>query len=133
MRLSPTFVLAMLAAAMACPGCGHRYIVRDASTFAAENAAGLARELEAASDLRDAAAFARDAGRLDLCVDWAGAALLIEAKAKPQTYRALWLAGLPYPNPDGTVPPVGTVQPDPGPSSPVADVTSVCGEVSDVE
>ena len=107
-----------------CPSPGT--VTRDADTYVAEILAGLARESEAADALMLAAESALEAHDSELCAVYAGPALLIEAKARPQAYRALWLAGIVYPEADGTIPPEGTEQADPGPSGSVESVMSVC-------
>lgn len=121
MKLSP-LIVAFLAVL---PACGGRLVIRDAETFVAEHASSLARETEAADRLLDAATFALMNGDEDRCVLYAETALLIEAKAQPQHYRALWLAGLPYPSGD-YVPPLGTEQPDPGAAPAPEDPETIC-------
>lgn len=126
------FRLALLSAFMACPACAHPAVVRDSATFATETAAGLAREEEAAAALRTAAEFAADHGDDAACRDWATTALLIDAKARAQAYRSLWLAGLAYPDASGVLPPKGTQQPDPGPGKAPEPPDAVCGPVPPV-
>ena len=103
-------------------------VVRDTQTYTAEILAGLAREQAAAEALVVAAELARSAGDEELCREYYAPALLIEVKAEPQAYRALWLAGLPYPLADGSLPAPGTEQEDPGPAGKVEDqiVASWC-------
>ncbi len=108
--------------------CTAGKVVRDGQTYTAEVMAGLMREQAAAKSLREAATKAKDAGDRAACEGYARTALLIEAKARGQAYRALWLAGLPYPKPDGSVPKKGEEQQDPGPSPKPADVGTVCGQ-----
>ncbi len=108
-------------------GCGGKHVVRNASTFQTEVLASLARQEEAASALFAAADKAKAAGDTEACVEYAGPALLIDASAQSQAFRALWLAGLPYPV-DGEMPPTNTKQPDPGPSKPLQDAAAFCEE-----
>ena len=89
-------------------------VIRDTQVYTLEILAGLQREQEAAQSLFEAADAARDNGDQPTCRIYVQPALVIQAKAKPQAYRALWLAGLPYPNADGSLPEPGETQPDPG-------------------
>jgi hypothetical protein len=107
-------------------GCPKRTVVRDASSFTVETLAALKRQEEAASALLLAAESANEAGDAESCRAYAEPALLIEASARAQAYRALWLAGLPYPAEDGTLPDRGTEQPDPGPAREPDPVTLIC-------
>lgn len=108
--------------------CAHRLVVREAPTYTLETAATVARQEEAAEALLEAAEVASEAGDWAACTRYAAPALLIEATARPQANRALWLAGLPYPDPEtGETPARGTEQPDPGPSPAPRPVTDVCG------
>lgn len=95
-------------------GCPKKKVIRDAATFRLEVEAALARQLEAAEALRDAASAASDRGDFDACVRYAEPALLIEASAAIQAKRALYLAEL--------------ESEDPGPSQPIADVSTICGD-----
>jgi len=109
-----------------------RYAVRDATTYSAEVAASTARQEEAADALLVAAERAREAGDLEACEEYAAPALLIEAAARQQGNRALWLAGIPYLDPEtGQLPPKGEKQPDPGPSPDPRPVAAVCGPQED--
>ena len=101
-------------------GCS-RHIVRNEVTYTTEIYASVARQTEAADALLDAAKAASDAGDYDACVRYAGPALLIVSAAEIQGYRALWLAGLPYPGDDGSGEDPGA-PPDPEP------VSTICGE-----
>lgn len=124
MRLS----LLCLSALLVLPACATRYAVRDSTTYATEVAATVARQDEAADALFVAAERAKEAGDWRACAEYAGPALLIEASAQVQANRALWLADLPYPDPEtGEAPPVGTEQPDPGKSPSPRSVVDVCG------
>ncbi len=115
MRLSSLILIVVLC------GCT-RYAVRDARTYAAETAASVARQEEAADALLTAAARARAAGDVVACREYAEPALLIEAAARRQADRALWLAGLPYGDTTGR----RVKQPDPGPSPNPRPVAAVC-------
>ena len=118
----------MIVALAATTGCITGKVVRDGKTYTAETVASLMRQQAAAKQLRAAAEAAKAAGDNEACVSYARVALLIEAKAKPQAYRALWLADLNYPNADGSIPESGTEQPDPGPAPTPADPSTICGE-----
>jgi len=107
-------------------GCGPRRIVRDAATYTAEILAAVERQQEAMDALWIAADEARSAGDLDACRRYAAPALLIEAKARAQGDRALWLAGLPYRKADGTLPEPGEKQPDPGRADALRSLDDVC-------
>lgn len=109
-------------------GCPAHTVLRDAATFQIETMAALARQEEAAGALRVAAVAALEQGDRASCVLYAEPALLIEAAAQAQAYRALWLAGLPYPTEDGSMPPEGTAQPDPGPSTKAPAASTICGQ-----
>lgn len=89
-------------------------IVRDSQTYTLEILAGLQREKDASEALFEAADAARDAGHEEACRLYVHPALVIKAKSQPQAYRALWLASLPYPNADGSLPSPKDEQPDPG-------------------
>lgn len=103
-------------------------VVRDSQVYTAEILAGLAREEAAAEALATAAAEARAEGDEVKCRELYAPAHLIEVKARPQAYRALWLAGLPYPLPDGSIPGPDVEQEDPGPGGEVSEgiVASWC-------
>jgi len=101
-------------------------VTRDNNTYTAEIISSLKRQEFAALELFRAASVADGVGNFESCSRYAGPALLIEAKAKAQAYRALWLAGLPYPKDDGTLPEEGESQPDPGVAPAPKPVTSVC-------
>lgn len=90
-------IRSFLILALAVSGCKAKRVFRDADTFTAETLAALARQEEASAALKEAALAAAAAGDLDTCVRLAEPALLIDVSAKVQAYRALWLAGLPYP------------------------------------
>lgn len=107
---------------LALVGCGHRAVLRDAVTYRAETLAALERQREAAEMLIRAADAAKADGDLGTCAQMAAPALLIEAYAEGQAYRALWLADLPYPGG-----PAGD-QPDPGPSATPRKATDYCAE-----
>jgi len=96
-------------------------VIRDTNTYTAEILAGLQREQEAATALFAAADKAMAAGEEESCREYAKPAILIQAKAKAQAYRALYLAGLPYPLPDGSLPDPKATQPDPGPGPAVGE------------
>ena len=102
-------------------------IVRDSSTYTAEVMASLSREVEAADALKAAAALVPE----EACADTVAPAMLIEAYAQRQAYTALWLAGLPYPMPDGSAPDLKTPQADPGagPAPVVTDGIDWCDEL----
>ena len=89
-------------------------VMRDTQTYTVEILAGLQREKDAAEALFEAADAARDAGQEEACRVYVHPALVIQAKSQPQAYRALYLAGLPYPNADGSLPDPKEKQPDPG-------------------
>lgn len=103
-------------------------ISRDTQTYTAEVLASLAREEAAAEALTSAAAQARAAGDEMMCRELYAPAHLIDVKARAQAFRALWLAGLPYPLPDGSLPAADAEQDDPGPGGAVDDmrVVSFC-------
>ncbi len=107
-------------------GCGPK-VVRDPGTYTVEILAALLRQQEASAALHDAAREARVRGDYDACVMYAEPALLIDASAQAQAYRALWLADLPYPaGPD--MEQHNKTQPDPGPSKAVEPPNTLCGE-----
>ena len=108
--------------ALGSAGCA-KTVIRNSLTFQAETMSALKRQEEAAVALRAAAEAAKERGDQEACEKYAGPALLIEASAQAQAYRALWLAGLPYPT-DAT--PVDGELPDPGPSAEIAPVSSIC-------
>ena len=118
----------LMMALMMVPACGPKKVVRDASAFRLETMAALARQQEAATALHDAAAQARVRGDRPTCVKYAEPALLIDAAAEAQAYRALWLAELAYPDSSGEFPSDGEDQSDPGAPNPIADVSTVCGD-----
>ena len=101
-------------------------VSRDGATYTAEVISSLKRQEYAAIELIRAATISNGVGNFESCSRYAGPALLIEAKARHQAYRALWLAGLPYPYEDGTLPDEGEEQPDPGASPDPEPVTSIC-------
>jgi len=107
-------------------------VVRDAPTYTVEILATLQRQEDAADALRDAASYARENGDVERCILYAEPALMIDAYARSQAYRALWLADLPYPNPDGSLPEPGEEQPDPGPSAALEPVTVLCPDEDEV-
>lgn len=121
-------LLLMVVGLVSTTGCITGKVVRDGKTYMAETVASLLREKAAAKQLRAAAIAAKVAGDNDTCKRYARIALLIEAKAQPQAYRALWLADLNYPNADGSIPESGTKQPDPGVSGSPEAVSTVCGD-----
>ncbi len=90
------------------------------------------KENESSSEGPDAspkaAKAAKAAGDRVKCVAYAKPALLIQAKAQGQAFRALWLAGLNYPKADGSIPKSGEEQADPGPTGVPASVDTVCGQ-----
>ncbi len=94
--------------------CTKGKIIRDAGTFRIETEAAVARQVEAAAALRDAATAAKAAGDWDACVKYAEPALLIETAAAMQGQRSLYLAGL--------------EETDPGASPDPADSTTICGD-----
>lgn len=112
------FKLASLVLVFAASGCAHNRIVRDASTYVAEHVNALSRQENASEALKLAAAAARDADDPALCSRYAEPAFRIDHRAAAEAYRALWLAGLPYPQPDGSMPAEGQEQPDPGDPGP---------------
>jgi len=107
-------------------GCPKKTVVRSSASFYVETLAALARQEEAAISLHHAAAEAKSRGDRAACELYAEPALLIDASARAQAHRALWLAGLPYPAANGTTPPRGTKQPDPGPATKPAAVSTLC-------
>ena len=112
--------------AVAASGCAHSgSIRRDGPTYAVEVFASLQRQEAAATALLNAASAAAARGDRDACLSYARPALVIQAAAKPQAFRALWLAGLTYPTPDGSKP-TGP-QPDPGPAGQPASADTICG------
>ncbi len=122
-RLTLFTLIAALAVGLA--GCP-RQIIRDASTYTAEIVASVQRQHEAMNALFIAAETARLDRDLEKCKLYAHPALVIEAKAQAQGDRALWLAGMPYVNPDGSIPEKGEEQPDPGVSPALRDIEEVC-------
>ena len=110
----------MIVALLLACGTLPKRINRDTQTYTVEIFAGLQREEKAAEALLKAASAAAKRGDLEACEDYAAPALLIQTKAQKQAYRALWLAGLPYPNKDGSVPDPKVKQPDPGAADKVA-------------
>ena len=123
MRPTITLIILMAASAVVVAGCPKQQtIVRDGDTFTIETLASLARQEEAAAALRFAATEAATNGDMMACTLYAEPALLIEAAARPQAYRALWLAGLPYPG----GPEDGSAQPDPGPAPETENTTTIC-------
>tara|TARA_R110002020_G_scaffold194133_3_gene394726 strand:+ start:3103 stop:3543 length:441 start_codon:yes stop_codon:yes gene_type:complete len=100
-------------------------VIRDTQTYTVEILAGLQREKDAAAALFEAADAARDAGHEEACRLYVHPALVIQVKSQPQAYRALWLAGLPYPNPDGSLPDPKEKQPDPGAASSLQEDAAV--------
>jgi hypothetical protein len=124
-KLKATIVVIILALTV---GCTTGKIVRDSQTYTAEVMSGLLREKLAAKHLLEAAKAAKAAGDTAKCEAYAKPALLIQAKAQGQAFRALWLAGLNYPKADGSIPKSGEEQADPGPTGSVASVATVCGQ-----
>jgi len=105
--------------------CGSGKVVRDSKTYAAEVMASMLRERSASQRLMEGALAAKARGDNTACERLAAPAMVIQAKAQRQAYRALWLAGLPYPAADGSVS-SGAEQADPGPSPAPKSVDSVC-------
>ena len=103
-------------------------VARDAKTYTAEVFANLLRQKAAAKMLLKAAEAAKAAGDAEACKGYARPALVIEAKAQGQAYRSLWLASLPYPLENGTIPDEGVKQDDPGVTGSPRAVTEVCDE-----
>lgn len=111
-------------------GCS-RYVVRDGAAMAAGVLASMEREIWLTGLLLDAAAQAREQGDFTRCRQYAEAALFSEAVARPHALRSLYLAHLPYPEADGSIPTDPQVDPgEPLESRPVEDI---CGEGSAVE
>lgn len=114
--------------ALLCASCATlpKRVIRDTQTYTLEILAGLQRESEAASALEAAAVLARDAGDAELCQQFYTPALTIQVKAQAQAFRALYLAGLPYPQEDGSV--STEAQEDPGPARTIEadEVTTFC-------
>jgi len=108
-------------------GCVPKQVRRDATTYTAEIVAGLQREHAAAAQLREAAMYALEHGDNQQCIEWLQPALVIETKAQPQAWRALYLAGLQYPLPNGELPAPDVVQEDPGPAGSVPEIIEDCG------
>jgi hypothetical protein len=107
--------LALVAVAVVA-GCAAvpRRVQRDALSYAAEIQSALVRQESAAEVLFPLAAEARERGDVHACVRIVGPALEIHLFARLQATRALWLAGLPYPEGDPpALPPPGTEQGDP--------------------
>jgi hypothetical protein len=125
MTLTRTLTLILLASLTY--GCATvpKRVVRDSSTYTAEVLASLARQEEAAAALLDAAHLVP----VEHCQATVAPALLIEATAQRQAYRALWLAGLPYPLEDGSLPDPKTPQEDPGGAAIVVDAEAYCNDV----
>lgn len=96
-------------------------VIRDSQTYTLEILAGLQREKDAASVLFEAADAAKDSGDAATCQIYVHPALVIHTKAQAQAYRALWLAGLPYPLEDGSLPDPKDEQDDPGAAQKVAE------------
>ena len=109
-------------------GCATTDVVRDGKTYTAEIVASLLRQNAAAKELKVAAIASKELGDNKACERYARPALLIEAKAQAQAYRALWLAGLPYPKADGSIPEDGEEQDDPGVAPSPEPVSTLCGE-----
>ncbi len=101
--------LSIVALLSACSGLP-KNVVRRTDTYIAETLSALQRQEAAAEALRTAAASARASGDSESCEDYLYPALVIETTAQPQAFRALFLAGLPYPSDQPTQP-----QADPGP------------------
>lgn len=120
------FTLGMAIEVTGCATVPNR-IVRDSQTYSAEIYAGLVREREAAAALIVAAEAALEEGDSEACVTYASAALTIEAYAENAAYRALWLAGLPYPDSNGELPSDPSAeQEDPGAPSAARDAGDFC-------
>jgi Flp pilus assembly protein TadD len=120
----------MFALLLEVAGCATvpKRVVRDSQTYTAEVLSSLARETEAKGALLIAADFAIEAGDETACLVYAETALTIEAYAENQAYRALWLAGLPYPTSDGVMPlDLSEEQEDPGMPPAPRDPIDFCG------
>ena len=117
------FVAIVAVAGLALASCAAvpKRVVRDTQTYTAEILAGLAREHAAAELLVDAAEQARTGGDEARCRTYYATAHLIDVKAQAQAYRALWLAVVPYPLPDGSLPAAEEEQGDPGPGGTIDD------------
>jgi hypothetical protein len=124
MMMSKTTIVGVIGVALLSGCCLTGKVARDAKTYTAEVFANLLRQKAAAKMLFKAAEAADDD---KVCAAYARPALLIEAKAQGQAYRSLWLASLPYPLKDGTIPAEGVKQPDPGAPGPPRAVSEVCG------
>jgi len=107
-------------------------ISRDTLSYIAETLGSVQREEAAAKELLRAARTAWQAGDEFACTAYAQPALASLARARAEGYRALWLAGLPYPDaarwPEepGHVPSTRVEQPDPGPPGPTPPTGYVC-------
>ncbi len=107
-------------------------ITRDTTSYVAETLAGMQREEAAAVALLKAARAAWDADDEFACTEYAAPALKSLARSRPEGYRALWLADLPYPDPvlwpdePGNVPSTRTEQEDPGKPGQVPPPEYVC-------
>jgi hypothetical protein len=114
-------LLASIVAASIVAACATlpKNVVRKTDTYIAEVLSALQRQEAAADALFAAADQAHADGNVELCAEYLRPALTIEAHARAQAYRALYLAGLPYPEGSGGIPDLPARQPDPGPSEAV--------------
>jgi hypothetical protein len=100
-------------------------IQRDTVTYAAEIQSALLRQEAAARVLFRLADDAREGGDVAACVAIVTPALAIDQHARLQASRALWLAGLPYPDGNPPVlPAFGVEQEDPVEAWTVAEVSA---------
>jgi len=122
-------IVVIILTSLAASGCAHTRISRERDTYTAEVFAGLQRERAAADALMLAAEAALQADDIPACRAYSEPALVIQAKAQPQAFRALWLAGIAYPLEDGSLPEEGVEQEDPGAAPPVLSVDEVCPDL----
>jgi hypothetical protein len=128
MMTSKTTIVVAIMVALLGGCCLTGKVARDAKTYTAEVFGNLLRQKAAAKMLFEAAEAAKAAGDVEACQGYARPALVIEAKAQGQAYRSLWLASLPYPLEDGTIPAEGVKQDDPGVTGSPRAMVEVCGE-----
>ncbi len=129
MRSANLFAIVVVAALAAACAALPKRVVRNTDTYIAEVLSALQRQEAAPATLFSAADQARGVGDVELCEKYLRPALVIEAHAEAQAYRALYLAGLPYPEGSGGIPDQPRNQPDPGPSATIdygAEIQTFC-------
>lgn len=99
-------------------GCAHR-VATDAASYSTMIVTQLSRQEQAAVALLEAADAVKAEGDGDACLRYAEPALRIQHRAEAEARRALWLAGLHYPDAEGNLPESKREeQPDPGSPGP---------------